>query len=170
MNFVDRDIGDQAADASKVKSLSDRRRDERGRLLPTTPGERRDKRKHRSVWRRLTDLSGLVGLTDLDGRGAAAKRVVELYSQYISDQGGEQDCSVGQRSLAMQAAVTQAMAEDFAGRWALGQEINVDTYNTTVNLHRRLVMTLGLRRVPRDVGPTLGDLLRYDRQQQREAP
>jgi hypothetical protein len=53
------------------------------------------------------------------------------------------------------------------GEAAAGNEIDLDAYGTLTDRLGRCFQRLGLKRQPRDVGPTLGDLLRADLDEQR---
>jgi hypothetical protein len=44
----------------------------------------------------------------------------------------------------------------------------LDTYQRTANTLRRLLMTLGLQRRAKDVGPTFGDILREGHRREME--
>jgi hypothetical protein len=46
-----------------------------------------------------------------------------------------------------------AIVEDCEVRWLERKPINVDTYLAAVNAQRRVLITVGLDRVPRDVTP-----------------
>jgi hypothetical protein len=50
-----------------------------------------------------------------------------------------------------------------------GEQVDLDRYGRAASHLRRLLETLGLERKPRDIGPTLSDILREDWQRdQRE--
>jgi hypothetical protein len=46
-------------------------------------------------------------------------------------------------------------------------EVDLETYGQLCDRLNRALRTLGLERIPRDVGPTLGDMMREDIAQQR---
>ena len=58
------------------------------------------------------------------------------------------------------------MAEDMEAAWLLGREIDLGAYLATANALRRLLTTVGLKRVPKDLVP---DLKSYLRSQSAEA-
>ena len=51
---------------------------------------------------------------------------------------------------------------------ARGEQINLSEFSTLVNALSRTLVRLGLKRVPRDVTPSLGQLLRNDLHQREE--
>ncbi|MDO9411982.1 MAG: hypothetical protein Q7T81_05335 [Pseudolabrys sp.] len=77
----------------------------------------------------------------------------------IEDLGGPTEVSVACRQLVQRAAVLGAFVEDFETRWLKGEGIAVDEYMVAVNAQRRVLVTLGLKRVARDITP-LADYLR----------
>jgi len=52
------------------------------------------------------------------------------------------------------------LAEHLEARWLSGEEIDPVLYCTLANAQKRLLESVGLRRVPRDVTPSLTDYLR----------
>jgi hypothetical protein len=63
--------------------------------------------------------------------------------------------SEAQLSLIKRASAITCELEQFEGRLSRGEEIDLDTYVRAIGHLRRLLETLGLQRVPRDVTPTL---------------
>lgn len=51
------------------------------------------------------------------------------------------------------------MAEDLEARWLGGQEIDPNTLCVIANCQRRLLEAVGLKRVSRDITPTLAAYL-----------
>lgn len=97
----------------------------------------------------------LMTLGDLDGRTNAAKAARALIADLESDLGGADRLSAGERALVVRAAVTTAMLEHIEATWLSGGEMDVGAYTALVNVHRRLLTTVGLQRRPRDVTPDL---------------
>jgi hypothetical protein len=64
--------------------------------------------------------------------------------------------------LLMKAAQVAHMAAGFG-------EVDLECYGQLCDRLNRALRTLGLERIPRDVGPTLTDMLREDAERQREA-
>jgi hypothetical protein len=85
------------------------------------------------------------------------------------DAGGSDRLSTGERQIIQRAAITGAVLEDIEARWLEGEPLDAALYATLGNAQRRLLETVGLRRVPRDVTPSLADILREDwRRERRE--
>src|SRR6516165_2859972 len=96
----------------------------------------------------------LLSLHDLDRRTAAYRRTVDLIEQIETDAGGHDQLTTGQRQIIQRIALTCALAEHLEARWLSGEEIDPTLYCTLANAQK------GLRRVPRDVTPSLTDYLR----------
>jgi hypothetical protein len=102
----------------------------------------------------------LLSLHDLDRRTAAYRRTVDLIEQIETDAGGHDQLTTGQRQIVQRIALTCALAEHLEARWLSGEEIDPTIYCTLANAQKRLLELVGLRRVPRDVMPSLTDYLR----------
>ena len=96
----------------------------------------------------------LLSLHDLDRRTAAYQRTVALIDAIEADAGGHDQLTTGQRQIIQRIALTCALAEHLEARWLSGEEIDPVLYCTLANAQK------GLRRVPRDVTPSLTDYLR----------
>ena len=96
----------------------------------------------------------LRSLSELDGRTAAAKRAASLVSGLEADLGGADQLSVGMHELCRRAALIGALCEDSEVCWLEGKPIDVGHYALLANAQRRLLLTLGLQRQPRDVTPS----------------
>jgi hypothetical protein len=110
----------------------------------------------------------LVTLDGLDARTAAAKAARHLIETLSSDLGGDDQLSAGQRQLVHRAALCGAIIADFEARWVAGQTIPLNEYLSAVNVQRRVLATLGLERRVKDVGPSLGEILRQGIEEQRQ--
>jgi hypothetical protein len=91
-----------------------------------------------------------------------ARRFRDVLAEIVSDLGGAGTLSEGQRQLARRATTLSIMAERLEGEAAAGGEIDLDLYGQLSDRLGRCFQRLGLERVPRDVTPSLGDLLRED--------
>jgi hypothetical protein len=89
-----------------------------------------------------------------------ARRFRDVLSEIISDLGGRDVLSEGQRQLARRCATIAIECEKMEGQAAAGGEINLETYGALTDRLGRTFQRLGLKRVARDIGPSLGDLLR----------
>jgi phytoene dehydrogenase-like protein len=125
----------------------------------------RSKRRQRS---RVTNGSAL--LTGVDGRSAWVRRCKDIIEAHLSDLGGEDNTSAAERSLIRRAAVLTTELERLEARFASAGEASerdLDLYIRAAGNLRRLLDALGLQRRPRDVAPSLGELLREDAMRQR---
>jgi hypothetical protein len=102
----------------------------------------------------------LLTLDHLDQRTAAARAARSLVDHLTSDLGGDDQLSAGERELVKRAALCGAIVADFEARWVAGQLVELGEYLAAVNVQRRVLATLGLRRRPVDVTP---DPLEYAR-------
>jgi hypothetical protein len=91
-----------------------------------------------------------------------ARRFRDVLAEIISDIGGHDGLSEGQRQLARRCATISIMCEKLEGEAAAGNDIDVDAYGTLTDRLGRAFGRLGLRRQARDVSPTLSDFLRED--------
>lgn len=101
----------------------------------------------------------LLTLADLDGRTNAAKTARALMQAIESDLGGDGSLSAAERVLAHRAAIATAMCEDLESRWLQGQPIDMPAYTTLSNVVARLLRTVGLKRVAKDITPDLADYI-----------
>ena len=100
---------------------------------------------------------------------AWARRFHDLVVGHIQDAGGRDMLSEAQFALCKRAAGLECELEQMEGRMSQGIEVDLDRYGRAASHLRRILESLGLERKPKDIGPTLGDLLREDQRQQREA-
>jgi hypothetical protein len=91
-----------------------------------------------------------------------SRRFADVLGQVICDLGGPDGLSEGQRQLARRCATIAIACERMEGEAAAGQAIDLEAYGTLTDRLGRAFARLGLKRVARDIGPTLGDLLRED--------
>jgi hypothetical protein len=88
---------------------------------------------------------------------------------HVSDLGGPDQLSEAQLSLIRRIATMTCELERLEGLLSLGQEINLGEYTTVVNAARRLIETVGLKRVSRDITPSLADIAEELHRQAQEA-
>jgi hypothetical protein len=99
-----------------------------------------------------------------DGRSVTARRYVDLMHEFIGDQGDR--LSEGRRQLARRAALLAVQLEMAETRFVAteGDAFESDQYIAAARELRQLIATMGLDRVPKDVGgsraPQPGDALR----------
>lgn len=97
----------------------------------------------------------LLTLSDLDGRTKARKDADAFLDAIISDLGGDQHVPAGKKALAEHAAILNAMSIHQGAAFLAGQPVNIADYTTTVNALRRLLETVGLERVAKDITPSI---------------
>jgi|GraSoiStandDraft_60_1057301.scaffolds.fasta_scaffold341732_2 hypothetical protein len=120
----------------------------------------RSKSRQRS---RVTNGTAL--LPGVDGRSAWMRRCKDIIAAHVSDLGGEDNISAAERSIIRRASVMTVELERLEAKFAAAGEASerdLDLYIRAAGNLRRLLETIGLKRRPRDVGPTLGDLLREE--------
>jgi hypothetical protein len=101
---------------------------------------------------------------------AWARRFFDITQGLVGDAGGRDRMSEAKFALCKRAAALQCELEQLEGRLSQGEEVDLDKFGRAASHLRRILETLGLERIPRDVsGVTLGELLRQDQRQQREA-
>jgi hypothetical protein len=108
---------------------------------------------------RLPTKTKMLTLDQLDGRTAAAKYIRELMSSIEADLGGRDGLSTGELQLIQRIAVTGAVIEHLESEWLAGGSIDIPSYSALSNTQKRLLETVGLKRVPRNVSPTLSQYL-----------
>jgi hypothetical protein len=111
--------------------------------------------------------NGRSPFVETDGRGQWARRWRDVLGEIVGDLGGADLLSEGQRQLARRAATIAIACEKLEGEAAAGNDINLETYGQLTDRLGRCFQRLGLKRQPRDVSPSLSDLLRQDMFEQR---
>ena len=97
-----------------------------------------------------------------------ARRFKDVLGQIVSDLGGHQVLSEGQRQLARRCATIAIACEKMEGEAAAGEDIDLDAYGTLTDRLGRAFQRLGLERRPRDVTPTLDQYLGAREEELRE--
>jgi hypothetical protein len=101
-------------------------------------------------------LDRLLTMADVDCRKGPGRRVRSLVRALTQDLAG--DLSVAQRLLVMRVALLEALCVHSEACILLGMEVSLPDYLQMANTQRRLLQTLGLKRVPKDITP---DPLQY---------
>jgi hypothetical protein len=119
------------------------------------PGAPRSKRS--AVLRSKTTNGTRVFAIGGDGRGAWTRRWRDLHEAHVEDLGGVDGLSEAQKSLCRRCAAIEVQLEQIEASMSLGaaEMADLDLYNRLTGNLRRLFETIGLRRVSRDVTPTL---------------
>src|ERR1700738_3423956 len=107
--------------------------------------------------------------SQLDHRTGPAKLFARIISEIETDLGGRDQMSTVARALVEAFAGAYISLENLNTRLALGETIDVAEHAQAVSAMVRVANKLGLQRRAKDVGSSLGDLLRQDHErQQRE--
>jgi hypothetical protein len=104
-------------------------------------------------------------LPGVDGRSVWARRCRDVIDLHISDLGGADNVSEAEKSIVRRCAALTVELEHLEFMFATAGSATpdqLDLYQRTANSLRRHLETIGLERRPRDVGPTLGEMLRAD--------
>jgi hypothetical protein len=108
----------------------------------------------------------------IDGRSPWVRRAKDLVHEFIGEQlGGPDNCSPAERCLARRASALIVECEILESKFATngeGTPAQLYLYQRLVNTLRRALEALGLGRRPRDVTPTLGELIRQDQLAERQ--
>lgn len=110
---------------------------------------------------RVSNGSSLF-LGEVDGRGAVARRLHDILAEIVSDLGGADTLSEAQRQLARRAATLSIQCELIEAELAAGGELSaerLDTYGVLTDRLGRCLQRIGLRRVARDITPSLREQL-----------
>jgi hypothetical protein len=107
---------------------------------------------------RVGNGAKLLPLTD--GRSATARRFKDLVGDISLDLGGPAVLSEAQKQLIRRAAMLSSECERHEALSARGEaEFNIELYVVMTNALRRVLESVGLRRVARDCTPTLQSYL-----------
>jgi hypothetical protein len=110
-----------------------------------------------------------VTRADLDDRTAAARMWDSLSANIASDLGGVDNLSSVQRTLIEAFVGVSIQLTDLNMRGLKGEKVDLSELSLAASTLVRIATRIGISRVARDVGSSLGDLLRQDHErQQRE--
>jgi hypothetical protein len=110
--------------------------------------KKRDGAKHR-----------LLALQDFDKRTLAYTETKKLIGAIEADLGGADNLSAMERQMIQHAAITGAMITDMEVKYLAGRRIDTSEFGFLVGVQHRLFSLLGLRRRPKDVTPSLEQVL-----------
>ncbi len=111
--------------------------------------------------------NGSALFIEADGRTSWAKRFRDLVAGHISDLGGADTLSEGQRALIRRGAALGTELERMEGRLAEGLPVDLDLYGRLAAHQRRILESIGLERKAKDVSPP--DLRTYLAQRRKAA-
>lgn len=112
------------------------------------------KRVKRTAGTRLSNGKQLFLESSVDGRSLIARRFREVQFAIVSDLGGESAISEAEMALARRAVTLVVNCEMFESRMAETGKLDTEAYLPCVNALAKLLNALGLKRRPRQVGPS----------------
>ena len=107
----------------------------------------------------------LLTLDQLDGRSAAFRDAQKLIDELAAEMGGK--ITAFDREHLEHAAMLGAIARDFEVRWAAGEQIALVEYLSTLNVQRRYLADLELRRRLPDDDASWGAMIRREQRQRQ---
>jgi hypothetical protein len=113
------------------------------------PGQERSKRPFSAV------TSGRKLLLKGDVNSAWSRRYRDVIACLTSDLGGRGMVTEAKAALIRDCAALELYLEKMRGRMSEGQHVDVEAYARIAAHRRRLLESIGLERVARDVTPTL---------------
>jgi hypothetical protein len=117
-------------------------------------------------------VSNGTRLINADGRSPWARRFRDICADHCADLGGYENLSAAEIAIIRRAATIQVELEAQEARLANGEAkgFSLIEYAQAANGMRRLLETVGIKRVPRDVTPSLADILRDAANKPAHAP
>ena len=119
--------------------------------------------------------NGTQLLPGLPGTNVWVRRCKDIIADHLSDLGGANNTSSAERSLIRRASVLTVELERLEAKFAMANAANeapsdsdLDLYQRTAGNLRRLLESVGLQRRAKDVGSSLGDMIRADQEKQRQ--
>jgi hypothetical protein len=107
---------------------------------------------------RVTNRPNELFVEPVDKRSAAARRFKDVLAAIVSDLGGPDRLSEGQKQLCRRCALLAVEAEKLEAR-SIGEDIDLDRFGMMTDRLGRALSRLRLKRVPRDVTPDLKSYL-----------
>ena len=101
----------------------------------------------------------LVRRQSLDGRSNAAKFFDRLVREIETDLGGADQLSTIEKSLIEAFVGGRLSIDNFNTRLLSGEQIDIAAFSATASAMVRISSRLGVRRRPRNVNPSLADIL-----------
>ena len=89
-------------------------------------------------------------VVEVDGRSAEARRFRDILAEIVSDLGGSDTLSEGQRQLSRRAAMLSVEAERMEAASIAGEAFDLSAYGSLTDQLGRCFNRLGLRRVARE--------------------
>jgi hypothetical protein len=132
---------------------------------PAAPGSRLDADHPENgvlIPRRFTISNGSSLLPGVDGRSGWVRRLRDLINLHLSDLGGIERVSEAEKSIVRRIATLTVELERMEAAFATAGQATpdqLDLYQRTANSLRRLLESVGLKRVPRDVTPSVAQYI-----------
>lgn len=99
-------------------------------------------------------------VAEVDARSREARRFRDVLAEIVSDLGGADVLSEGQRQLARRAAMLSVQCEALEAEAVAGKRIDLDLFGQMTDRLGRAFVRLGLRRKQKDVTPDLKTYLK----------
>jgi hypothetical protein len=106
-------------------------------------------------------IAGVLSIDALDKRTRPYRRYVAIRGAVLSDMGGEANVTEVQRQLVSKFATLALQLEVLESAAIEGSQIDLDLFGRCAGHLRRIAETLGLRRVPREIVPTLREYIEH---------
>ena len=106
----------------------------------------------------------------LDGRTSAARRFDAVAHAIAQDMGGEEHLSAIERHLVEAFAGVSIHLGHLHAKLLQGEQINMLEHATAVSTMARIASRIGVKRVPRDVTPTLEEYVSHKYRRDDEEP
>jgi len=121
----------------------------------------RDRFEIKDTKARSAIANGSRLLVGLDHRSAPARRYRDLISSIAADLGGYDSLTEAQIQLVRSAAGLVVLRERLDGKALNDERVDVAEYCRISNSLRRVLQTIGLQRVLRNVTPTVEEYLKH---------
>jgi hypothetical protein len=105
-------------------------------------------------------------LPNVDGRSIVARRFRDIVGAMVSDQGGGDQCSESRVQLIRRFAAAAVLAEQMEAELARGKSIDIREHALLCSTMVRVARQIGVKRVPRNVTPTVIDYLEMKAKQE----
>ena len=112
----------------------------------------------------IVGFGKLLTMADVDARGGVPRKLRAL-SRTLARELGE-DLPLAQMMLVQRVVMLEALCTHTEAAILLGQDVSLSDYLSMISTQRRLLQTLGLKRVPKDITP---DPLDYAREHSEAA-
>ena len=134
-------------------------------LVPQSTTDIRAKPERKAHGRsRITN--GRDVLPNVDGRSIIARRFRDIVNAMIADHGGADQCSESRIQLIRRFAAAAVLAEQMEAVLAQGNSIDIREHALLCSTMVRIARQIGVKRVPRNVTPTLVDYLELKAKQE----